>query len=133
MLLCRNILGDYFYLPGGHVEFGEAASMALIREFEEETGCRIVVGACALIAEGVFQAGKRVHHELNIVFHVEHPPTDVKSQEADISFQWTELSALVELDLRPEVVKAWLMSGGEVANSSIWFSEIANPPEQSES
>jgi ADP-ribose pyrophosphatase YjhB (NUDIX family) len=28
----------YFYLPGGHVEHGEGAADAVIREIEEETG-----------------------------------------------------------------------------------------------
>gem|GEM_PF-6887474 len=35
LLLCRNVAGGYWYLPGGHVEPGESAAEALSRELVE--------------------------------------------------------------------------------------------------
>lgn len=41
ILLCRSVEDDHFFLPGGHVEFGESGEVALAREMKEETGERI--------------------------------------------------------------------------------------------
>jgi 8-oxo-dGTP pyrophosphatase MutT (NUDIX family) len=119
VLLCRSVKHDYFYLPGGHVEFGEAAGEALRREFEEETGLSVRVGACQLVSEGFFQARSKSHHELNLVFHVEHVGPEealagVRSREESIAFEWAELGAIVDLDVRPLAMKAWLAAGGRV-------------------
>ena len=35
VLLCQNVKHGYYYLPGGHVEFGEAAAVALAREIDD--------------------------------------------------------------------------------------------------
>src|ERR1041385_316650 len=77
VLACRNVKHGYLYLPGGHIEFGETAPAALAREFEEECGLRVRPGPCALVTEGTFEApskdgGTKRHHEINLVFHVEH-------------------------------------------------------------
>jgi len=73
VLLCRSLKGGYSYLPGGHVEWGEPAATALAREFAEETGLQVNVGGLLAVSENAFiQNGKR-RHELNLVFHVEHP------------------------------------------------------------
>jgi ADP-ribose pyrophosphatase YjhB (NUDIX family) len=117
VLLCRSVKHEYFYLPGGHVEFGEAAGEALRREFNEETGLAIRVGACRLVTEGYFQTRGKPHHEFNLVFHVEHEGAEdalasVQSKEESIAFQWTDLAAVVDIDVRPLAIKAWLASGG---------------------
>jgi len=114
VLLCRNIAGGYSYLPGGHVEPGEAAADALRREFEEETGMAIAVGAPLLIAEARFVQDGRPRHEMNLVFHVEHaaggePPASVPSREPDIAFDWTTQESLGDVDLRPAFLKGWLV------------------------
>lgn len=138
VLLCQNRKHGYYYLPGGHVEFGESAAAALAREFEEETGLVIRCGTCVLVTEGVFRAGSREHHELNLAFHVQHldveadergdaSPSPIPSREADIAFEWVELAAVVDVDLRPASVKAWLAAGGEsdpLAERCTWISEI---------
>lgn len=132
VLLCRNVSGGYHYLPGGHVEFGEPAAAALARELAEEAALSVRVGACALVSENVFRAGSREHHELNLVFHVEHAASDaraivqVHSRETGIAFDWIELAAVVDLDIRPASAKAWLMSADHARAAIIpqWVSEL---------
>lgn len=123
VLMCRNIKHDYCYLPGGHVEFAERASHALAREFKEETGLDSSIGPLLLTTEQCFHDGKRIHHEINIVFHVEQlgpsktPPDSVPSIEDKIDFVWIDFAQLTETDVRPTEIQAWLMSGGATEHS----------------
>lgn len=120
VLLCRNRKHGYYYLPGGHVEFAEPARDALAREMVEECGQSVDVGPLLLTCEVSFQRKKRVQHEISLVFHMEQlgglstPPEQVASIEEHISFDWVELAQLHETDLRPDPLKAWLMSGGGI-------------------
>lgn len=110
LLVCRNVAKGYCYLPGGHVEPGELAAEALAREFAEETGLTIRVGSPTLIAEVVYSGG----HEINAVFHVEHLaplPDAIPSHEEGIAFEWLDLAAVVDADLRPTAIKAWIVGG----------------------
>lgn len=121
VLVCRNLAKGYCYLPGGHVEPGELAAESLVREFAEETGLKVNVGPPALVAEVVFGKGG---HEINAVFHVEHrgpPPETVESQEPDIGFEWLDAAAIVDADLRPRAIKAWLVGGGLDHDSGVEF------------
>jgi ADP-ribose pyrophosphatase YjhB (NUDIX family) len=131
VLLCRNLKHDYLYLPGGHIEFGESAPGALVREFLEESGLTVRVGDLALVSENAFATRKRRHHEVNLVFHVEHAgprplkPETVASREPDLGLEWTDLAAIPELDLRPPSAKAFLAALGHQPPGTIeWISEI---------
>ncbi len=112
ILFCRSERGGYLYLPGGHVEFGESASRALRREFMEESGVDAAVGPLAMVCEVVFHQDSRTRHEVNLVFHVELAHPTVASIEPGISFDWLDLAAVPGADVRPEAIKAWLISGG---------------------
>ncbi len=120
VLLCKNNKHGYHYLPGGHVEFAEPAREALKRELVEECAQSVFVGPLLLTSEQSFQGPKRLHHEINMVFHMEQlggsatPPDEIPSREDQISFAWIDLAQLHETDLRPDELKAWLMSGGGV-------------------
>lgn len=124
VLLCRNVKHGYYYLPGGHVEFAEPARVALDREMQEECGMGVEVGPLLLTGEECFHDGKKEHHEINLVFHMEQlggastPPEQVPSKEHQIAFDWIELAQLPECVLYPESIKAWLMSGGGVDQDS---------------
>jgi len=128
VLLCRNLKHGYLYLPGGHVEFGESAAAALAREFLEECAVKLRVGDLALVSEGRFQTHKRQHHEINLVFHVEQvggpKPEVLRSREDAIGFEWVELAAVPETDIRPLAVKAWLAAGSSESERVIWVSEM---------
>ncbi len=138
VLMCRNIKHNYCYLPGGHVEFAEKARDALIREFKEETGLDSIAGPLLLTTEQCFHedssAAAPIHHEINVVFHVEQlgpskaPPETVPSIEDKIEFIWVDLAQLPETDVRPDEIKAWLMSGGATQKSQgPWLSGFDSP------
>ncbi|MBI1189442.1 MAG: NUDIX domain-containing protein [Tepidisphaera sp.] len=123
VLLCRALRGGYFYLPGGHVEFGETAAQAVARELIEEAALPVAVGRCLHVHEQIFRQGERQRHELNLLFHVELvqpappppslPPT-IRSQESHLAFEWVALSSIAKLDLRPSQAAGWLGAFGSV-------------------
>lgn len=146
VLLCRDREGGYCYLPGGHVEPGEASSAALARELLEEAGLTSVeIGPCVLVTEERFIQSRKARHELNIVFHVERcvladgtplplgtvgdssqsasgktPP--IASREEHIEFLWLGAAELSDVDLRPKSIKAWLLGGPEGLDRPGWIS-----------
>ena len=123
VLLCRSKRGGYSYLPGGHVERDETAVEACRREFLEETGMAVRVGKCLLVCEVLFEQNRTARHEVNLVFHVEHEDQGrlddekiralVSSQEEHIAFDWVDLAAIGDLDLRPTSIRAWLVAGAQ--------------------
>lgn len=130
VLLCRSVEHGYSYLPGGHVEFGEAAATAVEREFEEETGLRVRAGALVLVTEALFSARGKEHHEVNLVFHAEPqegtPPPSIASREPDIAFEWVELAKVAEHDVRPAAIRDWLSAvAGTHSATAAWMSEIS--------
>lgn len=89
VILCRVKDAKWFFLPGGHIEDGESAKVALLRELREEIGegdynITSFVGACENIfplEEGVFQ------HEMNIILAVNVPEgIEPKTKEGHIEF-----------------------------------------------
>lgn len=120
VLLCRCREHGHHYLPGGHIEFGEPARVALARELQEELGLGSVVGPLLLTEEQVFTQRGKNRHEITLVFGVERlgptrdMPEEVESAEDDIAFVWAELAAVPDMLIYPESTKAWLASGGVI-------------------
>lgn len=132
LLVCRNRKCGHCFLPGGHVEFGEAAAAALVREMQEETGLSMAVGRFLGATEGAFDQlhddGQTVRrHEINLVFELvgrDIDPQSVSSREEHIGFEWHDLKKIGREDatvkLLPQGVLALLpTSGGDAA----WVSE----------
>lgn len=115
VLLCQSKKRGYYYLPGGHVEFGETAAAALKREIREEMGIPCTVGPPLQVHECSFHDGKVRRHEINILFHVEHvgvagapQPDPAPSVEKHIAFEWVPLAGIEARDVRPDRARAWL-------------------------
>jgi len=77
----------YYFLPGGHVEFGETGKEAMIRELKEEL--IISVKEVSLIGgmEDIFtkENGEK-HHDINLFFNVSFDNAEDKSKEDEIDF-----------------------------------------------
>ena len=139
VLLCRSRSGGYSYLPGGHVEPNEMAAQACHREFLEETGLAVRVGKCLLVCEVLFEQAHRACYEINLVFHVEHEKQGqlreeeimkmVASQEDHLAFDWVDLASISDIDLRPNAIRAWIISGGETdpAIAPHWITSDERP------
>ena len=128
ILLCRSIEGDYYYLPGGHVDPGEPCARACEREIDEEAGLTVSAGQCLLVNELRFTQNGTPKHELTALFHVEHAgdgpadpltPPPLEQREAHIELVWVPLAAIPDLDLRPRCIRAWLAAGGVVRSDVI--------------
>ncbi len=131
VLVCRNLRHGYCFLPGGHVEFGEPARVALQREFVEECGLEVEVGDCRLAEEHLFGAGPKTHHELNLVFHVERLSRGpFVSREPKIGFEWIAITDLNGTEFLPLQVRDWICrDSGQVAvtPTAVWMSTDSRP------
>lgn len=139
LLACKNVKAGNYYLPGGHIEFNEPAAAALARELREEADLKIHVGPLLLANESAFRAKGRVHHEVNLVFHVERrgggpansrtPPPPVRSREQQIAFEWVDLRRISECNLLPPAIRSWLGSwfaAGSPKECSTWNSGMGS-------
>jgi len=110
-----------YYLPGGHVEHGEGAQSALMRELIEEMGDKKFVTDRFLgVLEHAFiknpQSTCCHNHEYNFLFQISSKNLTIaatpQSQEEDLAFAWIPLSELATIILLPEVLvthlPAWL-------------------------
>lgn len=107
VLFCQSVKHGYLYLPGGHIDPGETAAAALVREMREELGVTLEVERFIGASEACFnqlswKTGKNQRHqEINLVFEMvacketEMAPEDVRSQEEHIRFAWVGMQALL--------------------------------------
>ncbi len=86
ILVCKKIGKDYYFFPGGHIEFGESTEKALIRELKEELGLKIK--KCSFIggSEHLFTEDGKKHHEINLAFEVRVDKLKFKSRENHLQF-----------------------------------------------
>lgn len=109
--------GEYYALPGGHVDPGESCVDALQREFTEELDATITIHDVGFISESIYPGrykDDRTRHELVLYFYATLPHRlpehkgQIRSPEQDKHFQWIELESLPTVNLLPESVKHFL-------------------------
>ena len=105
ILLCHGKKSRLTYLPGGHVDFGETARQALVREIAEETGLKSDAGRFLGCCEHTFIQNGEPHAEINLVFELTiegiSPQTPVTATEDWIAFKWHPLDKLAEANFEP--------------------------------
>lgn len=107
ILLQRKLWDTGFALPGGHVAFGETNEETLIREFREEIGQEISVGALKWVGEIFFPWGKRPCHQICLYYQVVLQSHGIPSQGSflgndDLEFCWVPLEELGNMTVYPE-------------------------------
>jgi ADP-ribose pyrophosphatase YjhB (NUDIX family) len=107
ILLCQPAKGGRAYLPGGHIEFGETARQALVREIAEEMGQDSTATRFIAATENSFMQNGEPHCEINLYFALEipaiNPTANPAATESWIAFRWVPLTpaALTEANLLP--------------------------------
>lgn len=108
ILLCRNVgwNDEYFYFPGGHVEFGETSSEALVREIQEEIGIHVNPPTYIGGVEEMFEQSGTARHEISLVYAVDIDDPNIESHEPDkVSFQWIREDQIKIETILPDSMK----------------------------
>lgn len=58
---------SFYRFPGGSIEFGETASLTIVRELQEEFDLDFVVGELAAVSENLFEYDTRKRHDLTLI------------------------------------------------------------------
>jgi len=125
VVLCRAKGSRSFFLPGGHIEDGESARVALVRELCEEMGpSEYKVSDFLGVCENVFPLKKNIlQHEINLVFKVEVPNDFVvRTQEDHIEFVSVKKRELRNYEILPVSIKEGILKWLE--NRELFFKEI---------
>ncbi|AZL16392.1 NUDIX domain-containing protein [Rickettsiales endosymbiont of Stachyamoeba lipophora] len=121
-----NFNTDQFFLPGGHVELGEPAWLALRREIKEELGINTVYEEFLGVLECSWNNKGRLYHEINMVFKIKCDGLSIKhapqSLEDPVKFIWCPLSELEKYNILPQkfltILPLWLRKSDQSAYSS---------------
>ena len=128
LLVCRTDGAPLTYLPGGHVEFGEAARESLKREVLEELGCRASVGRFLGAVEHRFTQNGAPHHEVNLVFGMTvyglEPGKPIRSAEKHLAFSWLPVTKVRTSDLEPAVFRVMIPSWVSNRDPNGWGSTL---------
>jgi 8-oxo-dGTP diphosphatase len=123
ILLCRKKGKGYYFLPGGHVEFGESTEFALRREIKEELDLDIKELELVGGAEHTFTEDEVDRHEINLFFKVEVDKTKIESQENHLEFFLFDFAQLNQEKVFPALIKQELLKWSE-KRAMFWLSEI---------
>lgn len=114
---------DYCFLPGGHHEFGESLSDALLREIKEEMGLEGEIRQYLGVVENGWANGDVYHAEANHAFEVVIPgiraEKDPASAEEQLEFLWVKLEDFEKQDFRPLVMRP-LITKWLQGDTTIW-------------
>jgi len=119
VLLVRIEQFPSWFLPGGHVEIGELADAAMIREMREETGMSVEIDRLVWVVENFFTLDGKRHQELGFFYLVsprpDSPLLDLSKEfygkeenGTPLIFRWHRLDALKDLNIFPSFLKAGL-------------------------
>ncbi|HFK1457591.1 TPA: NUDIX domain-containing protein [Bacillus cereus] len=127
-LLVAEYIGHHYFLPGGHVEVGESAENALIRELREELGVNCSIKQFLGVIENKWEDREVLHHEINHIFEIDSQELHIdfipKSKESHLAFHWIDynqealhtykimpapsVKELLERKLSDELLNCWI-------------------------
>lgn len=123
VLVHRNVIDDFWALPGGRCEFLEISKDALIREMKEEINVNIKIIRPLYFVENFFYFEGKNYHEISIFYLMEFPPDSkfvfendtfygkehelgsedytLYGKELELIFKWVDINTLETLRLYP--------------------------------
>jgi ADP-ribose pyrophosphatase YjhB (NUDIX family) len=110
ILLCKAEEDRHYFLPGGHLEFGESAASALSREIKEELGIKSETGSPIGICEHIYRNKGKEHHEINLIFEAKVGKISLKGKEKKLNFYLKDLKEFKKIYLLPEELKEALIN-----------------------
>ena len=110
ILVCKAKTRDYYFFPGGHVDFGETAKDTLKRELKEELDTTIKEISFIGAIENIFTEDGVDHHEINLAFDVRVENVKYKSREDHLDFSFLDIEQFAKekvlpIALRDSIVK----------------------------
>lgn len=122
-LLCRGKGKENWFFPGGHIEEGESAPEALVREIKEELGEDSEVKRFMGASENKFEFKGVVSHEINLVFEVSLINKGAcVSQEDHLEFGWLSHDELCDATVFPATLRDAVLALHAKENP-LWASE----------
>ncbi len=110
ILVCRDKANKNYFLPGGHMEFGEFSADTLSRELKEELSLRTSDAELIGIAENKYFARGKCHQEINLVYKVDYKDLRIESKEDHIEFTLFSKKEFQKNDIRPRDLKEAVLS-----------------------
>ncbi|MFW9998582.1 MAG: NUDIX hydrolase [Candidatus Hodarchaeota archaeon] len=118
VLVHRNIVDDFWSLPGGRCEFLEVSIDTLIREMKEEIGVEINIIRPLYFVENFFNFEAKEYHEISIFYLIDFLPNSrlvfendtFYGKELRLIFKWVNINQLEELRLYPLFLRKSLKS-----------------------
>lgn len=117
ILLCKtlDLPISFYFLPGGHVEYGESVETSVLRELYEETGAKCRIKRFLGCLEFSFEPGHSSichNHEYNFIFEAESGALKINHAipqlEPHIELVWIPLSQMTDIDFRAEPLRTLL-------------------------
>ena len=108
IILCRIKGRNWYFLPGGHVEFGEEIEASLKRELMEEAEIKVKLGKVIGVMENFYRENRKSHHEINIIFSGTTANRKISSKEPHIKFEYMDKGQIKNKNILPKKVKTLL-------------------------
>ena len=101
----------YFNFIGGGVEVNETLRECIARELREETDAAIAAARYLFVLENFYPHGAETRHALEHYFEIDLVREQVTPTRGGVTFRWTPIDRLREIDLRPVVVRDSIIDG----------------------